>query len=119
MFASALLIMSTSLVELASVTDVVNMIVLSVMFGLANAALQSHYSFMWPLYFGRRHLGSIQGAAQTIAVVRASIGPLPLGLAFDLFASYTGTLCLLAALPVLCALMLLFLKAPNFGGGAP
>ncbi|MCK5362378.1 MAG: MFS transporter [Gammaproteobacteria bacterium] len=113
MFASALLIMSASLVALALVRDIGSTIVFSVVFGLANAALQSHYSFMWPRYFGRRHLGSIQGAAQTIGVVGASIGPLPLGLAFDLFGSYTGTLYLLAALPVVGAFMLLFLRPPN------
>jgi MFS family permease len=113
MFASALVIMSASLVALALVRNIGSTIVFSVVFGLANAALQSHYSFMWPRYFGRRHLGSIQGAAQTIGVVGASIGPLPLGLAFDLFGSYTGALYLLAVLPVVCAFMLLFLRPPN------
>lgn len=113
MFASALLIMSAALVALALVRDVASMVVFSAMFGLANAAFQAHLSFMWPRYFGRRHLGSIQGAAQTIGVVGAAIGPLPLGLAFDFFASYTGTLYLLAALPVGCAFMLLFLRPPN------
>jgi len=113
MFASALLIMSAALVALALVRDIGSMIVFSAVFGLANAGLQAHYSFMWPRYFGRRHLGSIQGAAQTVGVVGAAIGPLPLGLAFDLFASYTGTLYLLAALPVGCAFMLLFLRPPN------
>ena len=115
MFASALLIMSASLVALASVTDVTSMVVFSAVFGLANAGLQSHYSYMWPRYFGRRHLGSIQGAAQTIGVVGASIGPLPLGFAYDVFASYTEVLYLLAAIPVVCACLLLALKAPNLG----
>jgi MFS family permease len=115
MFASALLIMSASLISLAWVTDLPSMIVFSAVFGLANAGFQSHYSFMWPRYFGRRHLGSIQGAAQTIGVVGASIGPLPLGLAFDLWGGYTEALYLLAALPVACAIMLLFLRPPNLG----
>jgi MFS family permease len=112
-FACALLIMSAALVALALVRDIGSMIVFSAVFGLANAGLQAHYSFMWPRYFGRRHLGSIQGAAQTVGVVGAAIGPLPLGLAFDLFGSYTGTLYLLAVLPVGCAFMLLFLRPPN------
>ena len=115
MFASALLVMSVALVALASVTDVTSMILFSIVFGLANAGLQSHYSFMWPRYFGRRHLGSIQGAASTIGVVGASIGPVPLGVAFDLYASYTGMLYLLAVLPVLCALTLAFLRPPKLG----
>lgn len=113
MFASALLLMSASLVALASVRDFASMVAFSMLFGLANAGLQSHYTFMWPRYFGRRHLGSIQGAAQTIGVVGASIGPLPLGLAFDLFGRYTATLYLLAVLPVACALMLVFLRPPR------
>jgi MFS family permease len=113
MFACALLVMSAALVALALVRDIGSMVVFSAVFGLANAAFQAHYSFLWPRYFGRRHLGSIQGAAQTVGVVGASIGPLPLGLAFDLFGSYTGTLYLLAVLPVGCAFMLLFLRPPN------
>ncbi len=117
MFACALLIMSAALAALAMVTDIRSMIAFSAIFGLANAGLQSHYSFMWPRYFGRRHLGSIQGAAQTIGVVGASIGPLPLGLAFDLFGGYTQALYLLAILPALCAFMLLFLRPPNLGHG--
>jgi len=115
MFASALLIMSASLLALARVTDVPTMITFSVFFGLANAGLQSHYTFMWPRFFGRRHLGSIQGAAQTIGIIGASIGPLPMGIAFDLYGSYTGVLHLLALLPIVCALMLAFLRPPNLG----
>jgi MFS family permease len=118
MFASALLVMSASLVALASVRDVASMVVFSALFGLANAGLQSHYTYLWPRYFGRRHLGSIQGAAQTIGVVGASIGPLPLGFAFDVFASYTEVLYLLAAIPLVCASLLLLLKAPNLGQGS-
>jgi MFS family permease len=115
MFASALLIMSVALVALAQVTDVRSMILFSVVFGLANAGLQSHYTFMWPRYFGRRHLGSIQGAAQTIGIIGASIGPLPMGIAFDLYGSYTGVLYWLALLPIVCALMLGFLRPPHLG----
>ena len=113
MFASALLFMSAALVALAQVTGVASMILFSVVFGLANAGLQSHYTYMWPRYFGRRHLGSIQGAAQTIGVVGASIGPLPMGIAFDLYGSYTGVLYALALLPVTMAIMLVFLRPPS------
>jgi nitrate/nitrite transporter NarK len=107
--------MSASLLALARVTDIPTMILFSVVFGLANAGLQSHYTFMWPRYFGRRHLGSIQGAAQTIGIIGASIGPLPMGIAFDLYGSYTGVLYLLAVLPIVCALMLAFVRPPNLG----
>jgi len=73
-------------------------------------------TYLWPRFFGRRHLGSIQGTAQTIAVIGASIGPIPLGFAFDHFGSYEGALLLLALLPVLCALAILFMRAPAIAG---
>lgn len=115
MFASALLIMSAALVALAQVTDVPSMIAFSVVFGLANAGLQSHYTYLWPRYFGRRHLGSIQGTAKTMGVIGASIGPLPLGIAFDVYGGYSGMLYALAVIPIVCAGMLVYLRPPNLG----
>ena len=41
-------------------------------------------------FFGRRYLGSIQGTAQTVGVAGASLGPLPLGAAYDLTGAYDG-----------------------------
>jgi MFS family permease len=113
MFAGALLIMSAASISLVFVSGVVSAIAYSVIFGLANAAIHTHMAYLWPRFFGRRHLGSIQGAAQTIGVVGASIGPLPLGIAFDLFGTYSGALLLLAGLPVVCATLVLFMKPPK------
>ena len=48
-------------------------LVYAVVFGLANAVGAEHCTFMWPRYFGRSHLGSIQGVGQTIGVVGASL----------------------------------------------
>lgn len=48
-----------------------------------------------------------------MAVIGASLGPLPVGLAFDLFGSPTLTLRLLALYPLFCAaLVALFLRTP-------
>lgn len=71
------------------------------------------FGFMWATYFGRRHLGSIQGAGQMIGVIGASLGPLPLGFAFDAFGDYDGALQLLALIPLGCAVLALFLVAPD------
>jgi cyanate permease len=57
--------------------------------------------------------GSIQGTAQTIMVVGASIGPLPLGAAFDLYGAYTGALLTLAVLPALASIAILFMRPPQ------
>ena len=48
-------------------------------------------------------------------MIGASLGPLPLGIAFDMYGSYTGALHLLAILPVACAILALFLVRPDHG----
>jgi MFS family permease len=113
LFAVALLTMTAAMLALVLVRDVPTAVVYSVVFGINNAAVHTHISYLWPRYFGRRFLGSIQGSAQTIAVVGASIGPIPLGAAYDLFGSYQGALLLLSILPVLCAVAVLFMRPPQ------
>jgi MFS family permease len=113
MFAAALLTLTAALLALMLVRDVATAVAYAVVLGINNAAMQTQISYLWPHYFGRRFLGSIQGSAQTIAVVGASIGPIPLGVAFDLFRSYQGALLLLSILPVLCALAVLLMPPPR------
>jgi len=113
MFAAATLTMTLVLLCLVFVRDIPSAIVYSVAFGINNAAIHTHMSFLWPRFFGRRYLGSIQGTATTIGVIGASIGPLPLGIAFDMFGSYTGALITLAILPVLCATAVLLMEPPR------
>jgi MFS family permease len=111
-FAGALVIMCLTLVAMAWVSGTVSAIVYAVIFGVCNAAVQSHYSYMWPRFFGRRHLGSIQGAAQTIGVVGASVGPLPFALAYDMTGSFTMPLLGMAVIPLICAGAVFRMRAP-------
>ena len=115
-FAAAMLMMSLVMVTLTFVEGLVSAIVYAVVFGIANAGIHTHMMFLWPRYFGRRHLGSIQGTASTIAVVGASLGPVPFGAAYDLFGSYVGVLWLLALQPVLCAGLILVMRPPRLEG---
>jgi MFS family permease len=113
MFAWALLLLSGALIAIAFVDDLPSAMIYSVVFGMSNAALHAVYAYVWPRYFGRKHLGSIQGTATMIGVVGASLGPLPLGIAYDLFGSYTSALFLFAAQPLLAAILVLFVKPPK------
>jgi cyanate permease len=113
MFAAAMLTLTAAILSLALVHDAPSALIYVVLFGISNAAMFIHMSYLWPRFFGRKHLGSIQGTAQTIGVVGASIGPLPLGAAFDLFGSYAGALLILAMLPVACAVAVLFMHPPR------
>jgi MFS family permease len=118
MFACAMLTMTAAMLALVSVDDAATAALYGIAFGINNAAVHTHMTYVWPRFFGRRHLGSIQGTSQTIAVVGASVGPLPLGVAFDLYGTYTGALLMLAGLPVLCSIAILLMRPPQLESGA-
>lgn len=61
----------------------------------------------------RKHLGSVQGTGQLVGVVGASLGPLPVGIAYDLVGNATATLIGLAIFPAVAGVItLLFLRTP-------
>ena len=111
-FAGALVVMSAALVAVTFVSDLPSAIAYAVVFGLNNAGTMTLFGYMWPRYFGRRHLGSVQGAGQMIGVVGAALGSLPLGIAFDLVGGYTEVLLILSVPPLACAGIALFLRPP-------
>lgn len=115
-FSASLVLLSVSLTGITFVHDATTATAYAVIFGINNAANMTFFGYMWAQYFGRRHLGSIQGVGQMIGVIGASIGALPLGIAYDLFASYDGALRLLALLPIAAAVLALFLVPPKLEG---
>ena len=113
MFAGGLLVLTAALALAGAISGIISALVYAVVFGLANTIGMTYFTFMWPRYFGRTHLGSIQGTGQTISVVGASLGPLPLGLSKDLFQSYDPMLLTLAVIPVCVAIVAaLYLRPP-------
>jgi MFS family permease len=118
-FACAVLTQTAALIAIIFVHDLTSAVLYGIVFGITNAAVQTHYTYVWPRFFGRRHLGSIQGTAQTIGVIGASIGPLPFGAAFDLFGNYVGVLLVSSVLPVLCAGAILLMKLPRLEAPPP
>lgn len=112
-FLVALATLFGSLVSMAFVSDLLTALVYAIIFGLNNAFNITLFGYMWPRYFGRKHIGSIQGTGQMIGVVGASLGPLPLGIAFDLFGDYQFMLLTLAGLPVVAGVLTQFLKEPT------
>ena len=113
MFGIALLILCGSLISVTLVRDLPTALLYGVIFGINNAVSMTLFGYLWPRYFGRKHLGSIQGTGQMIGVVGASIGPLPLGIAFDLFGDYNEMLYVLAVIPILVAIPTQFLREPD------
>ena len=110
--ALGLLLTAAGLAGITLAEEPTGAILYALVFGLNNAFTMTMFGYIWPRYFGRRHIGSIQGTGQMIGVVGASLGPLPVGLAFDFIGSPTGTLRLLALIPLACAVLALFLRTP-------
>jgi len=113
LFAIAMLLMTASMTSLVFVQNLPTAVIYAVIFGMNNAAVHALIGFVWPRFFGRKHLGSIQGTAATIMVVGASIGPLPFGAAYDATGSYQVALLTLSLLPVLCAFAVIMMHPPD------
>ncbi|HEU4646908.1 MAG TPA: MFS transporter [Burkholderiales bacterium] len=112
-FATGLTILAAALLGVTLVSDLSSAIAYAALFGLNNAFSLTMFGYLMPRYFGRKHLGSLQGTGQMVAVVGASLGPLPVGLAFDYLDSPTLVLRLLALYPLACAVAAaLFLRTP-------
>lgn len=111
-FAASLGMLCASLISITFVEDLPTALVYGVVFGVNNAFNITLFGYMWPRYFGRRHLGSIQGIGQMVGVVGASVGPIPLGIAFDLYGDYGTMLLCLSVLPILAGILTRFLKEP-------
>jgi len=105
--------MVASLFSVTLITGMSGAIIYALIFGINNAVTMTFVAFMWPRYFGRKHLGSIQGFGQMIVIVGASLGPLPLAIALDSTGSYDITLRSLTILPILLAFVALLLRPPK------
>ena len=106
MFALGLCVQASTLVGVTFVDSTATFIAYAIVFGLNNTFSMTMAGYLWPRYFGRRQLGRIQGTGQMVLVVGASIGPIPVSLAFDILGDPTMTLRLLALLPLTAAVVI-------------
>ena len=115
-FSGGLLVMASSMISITFVNDLPTAIIYAMIFGLNNATTMTFFSFMYARYFGRKHLGSVQGTGQMVGVIGASLGPIPLGIALDQFGDFAPMLLGLSLLPITMAMVALFLRAPHIPG---
>ncbi|MCW4041630.1 MAG: MFS transporter [Candidatus Bathyarchaeota archaeon] len=67
---------------------------------------------IWPYYYGRRSLGSIRGVTMMVSVISSAMGPLPFGVAFDIFGGYQEILLLSLLFPAIGMIAAFFAKKP-------
>ena len=112
--ALGLTINSISLLFITFANNELFAIIYAIFFGINNAISMTMFGYIWPRYFGRRHLGSIQGTGQMIGVIGASLGPLPVGFAIDYIGSSLETIRYLSIYPIIIAIVtIFFLKSPS------
>lgn len=61
-------------------------VMFGIIWGIGNGLERITLNIIWPNYFGRRYIGSINGIAMMIMVIGSAFGPLPLRLALCLWA---------------------------------
>lgn len=112
--AIGLLLSAVALFSITFVSNYSGAIAYAITFGISNAFMMTMFGYLWPRYFGRAHLGSIQGVGQMFGVVGASLAPLPVGYAIDTFGSPVGVIRALSAIAVIVAvLVVLLLRTPS------
>jgi MFS family permease len=105
------LLLCSALFVATQVTETTGVLLYGSLLGLMqgmNAALQSG---VYAYYFGRRHLGSINGLATTIMVAGTAFGPILFALGFEQFGNYAPVL-LLSGIPPLIIAMVAPLNQP-------
>jgi len=72
----------------------------------------STIAVVWPNYYGRAHLGAINGVSSMASVLGAAFGPTPFGLAYQIFGSYEQVLLLMLGFACVGLILSLFARSP-------
>ena len=112
LLAASLGILTAGLAALPHVSTEAHVMLWAAAMGLGGGFVMVIFFAVWPLVFGRRHLGRIQGIAQAITVLASAIGPLLLAWCVTVTGSYSWAFTLLAAVIGLVALDAFFVSLP-------
>ena len=103
-------------IVLLMMLQITNTSVMAVLFalvwGASNGFERIALSYIWPSYFGRAALGSIQGLATSVMVFGSAIGPLPFGVAFDIYGGYSEIIWISIVFPIIGIISSLLAKKP-------
>lgn len=90
-------------------------IVFGTLWGIANGLERIGMNVIWPDFFGRKYVGSINGVGMTMVVIGSSLGPLPFGAGFDIFHNYTPVLLVSLIFPVIGLICAVLARKPEKG----
>lgn len=109
----AMVLMALTLVALLFAGNPAIAIAYGALRGASNGVMGIAIDVAWPTYYGRAHLGSIRGFGMAASLFGSAIGPLPFGLATELFGGYPPTIVALTLLPLMVAVAVLVIRPPQ------
>lgn len=115
----SMMLMALTLVALLFSGNALMAVFYAMLRGASNGATSISIDVAWPTYYGRRYLGSIRGFAMAATLFGSAIGPLPFGLATELFGGYPQTIIALMILPLTVAVIVFVTRPPNLNLTTP
>jgi MFS family permease len=112
LMATAMALVAASLLALPHVKTQLHVVMYALVMGLAGGFVIVIFFSFWSRVYGRRHLGQIQGAAQTLTVVASALGPIVLAKCLEITGSYAAIFYLLSALVTMLGVLAWFVSIP-------
>jgi MFS family permease len=112
LLALAMVLLAGSLVALPHVSTQTHVALYALVMGLAGGFVIVIFFSFWSAAYGRKNLGKIQGAAQSLTVVASAIGPLILAECVSRTGSYAAMFYLLTFVVMILALLAWFVRIP-------
>lgn len=109
----AMILLAGSLAALPHVSTQTHVTIYAAVMGLAGGFVIVIFFSFWSAAYGRKHLGKIQGAAQTLTVIASALGPLILAEAVSRTGSYASIFYLLTLVVLVLALLAWIVKVPT------
>lgn len=113
LMALAMALLAGALAALPHVRTQAHVVAYAVVMGLAGGFVIVLFFSFWSRFYGRLHLGKIQGAAQALTVLASAVGPLLLAECVARTGSYAAMFYILAAVVVGLGLSAWFVPLPR------
>ena len=108
------ILLTGAIILLFQANSKITLIIYALIHGIYMAFSSVSNGVLWPNYFGRKNLGSIRGFAATAMVIGSSLGPLPFGMAYDIFGGYREVMLAILILPTLAIVASLLSPPPKY-----
>lgn len=108
----AMVLLAASLFALPHVSTQMHVAIYAAVMGLAGGFVIVIFFSFWSAAYGRKHLGKIQGVAQSMTVIASALGPLLLAETLTRTGSYASIFYLLTIVVLALSLLAWFVKVP-------